>query len=160
MIEELEKEPFWVEKPSLEFMRDLLQKNGLEAPRSGARCVQLIYEHRERIRMSTPPSPIPAPHIPAPTPPTPSMNYPLEDQCEDSIKSESEERLKSCLASSFRTDNGTIMLENDLLLFISDKLDPVEWVQTMLDEWLPRLDSKKHEEFKVGLHLWILSNTE
>ena len=180
MIADMNSLPLWKcldvtsGRPSLDSMVALLERNAFKAPRSGSACVQLIWENRTTITCDPPPPdhpppdhPPPDPSIPPPIPlpiseppPGPSEpeipiipEIPLIDQCENGIRSEAEERLKTCLESSFKTDNGRIMLENDLLLFDNSE----EWIQEMIREWHPRLKSTVREEFSEAIHLWMLS---
>jgi hypothetical protein len=140
LLHNLKQESFWKEleivndRPTLESMRALLEKFHLPAPRNGSACIQLLWSNKEII-----------------SPPPP----PLQDQCENGLRAEAEERLKTCLESSFRTDNGRIMLENDLMLFDVDAKE--EWLKEVLSEWLPRLKSTFHDEFILAINLWVLS---
>jgi len=137
---------FFKAHPTLDEMRALLESNGLDAPRSGSACVKLIWENRDTVRL-------------APPPPSRDLGaLDLETQCENGILAEAEERLKSCIQSSFNTDNGRIMLENDLLLF--DFASKDEWLRETMNEWLPRLKSTFHDEFILAINLWVLSQKD
>ena len=82
---------------------------------------------------------------------------PLEDdQCENTIESESMERLKNVIFNSFKTERGIIMLENDLLLY-KDIDDKHAWVNETCKEWKEKLNSKDSEEFCEALYLWNLA---
>lgn len=154
-------------RPSLDSMVSLLERNAFKAPRSGSACLQLLWANKTTITCDPLPSIDPIlPDLPEILPekilePFPSelssepipLDLPLIDQCENGIRSEAEERLKTCLESSFKTDNGRIMLENDLLLFDNSE----EWIQEMIREWHPRLKSTVREEFSEAIHLWMLS---
>lgn len=171
MISDMNLLPFWksfgCERPSLDAMITLLEKNNLTAPRSGFACIQMLWANRESI------SAVPLPKeaiLPEPIIPEeeilaeaalsdeilaePPREIPLIDQCENNILSEAEERLKSCIDSSYRTDNGRIMLENDLLLFENSE----SWLAEMIKEWHPRLKSTMRDEFSEAIHLWMASH--
>jgi hypothetical protein len=153
-IADLKLLPFWKEleivndRPTLDSMHKLLEKHGISAPRSGSACIQLLWDHRLTLGSS----PLPAPTAtPAPPPP---VFYPLIDQCETGLRAEAEERMKTCIESSYRTDNGLIMLENDLVLFVNSD----DWLRETINEWLPRLKSTMQDEFKEAIQLWVLSH--
>lgn len=64
----------------------------------------------------------------------------------------------ACVLTSFRTDAGLIMLENELSLFEDEAADEVaSWVVNMRDTWSSRLHSKVLEDFYEALDLWVLS---
>lgn len=160
--------PFWTcldiqaGRPTVDSMVALLELNSLKAPRSGSACLQLLWANKTIISCEPLPPPLSEPLLSEPLSSLPlephseppSEQLPLIDQCEDGIRSEAEERLKTCLESSFKTDNGRIMLENDLLLFENSE----GWIQEMIQEWHPRLNSAVHNEFTEAIHLWILSH--
>jgi len=80
-------------------------------------------------------------------------------QCENTLLAEAKERLISCVMSSFRTDAGIIMLENDLIMFedVEPEAEVGEWVVRMRSEWTNRLHSSVVEDFEEALDLWVLS---
>jgi hypothetical protein len=79
-----------------------------------------------------------------------------DSQCEFTLEAEAIERIKFCIGTSFRTDAGLIMLENDLALY--EEIDPTQllkWIQDMKEAWKNRLHSKIYPEFEEAFDLWV-----
>lgn len=90
----------------------------------------------------------------------PVIDHHFDDnvQCDNSLLAEAHERMVSCVITSFRTDAGLIMLENELSMFEESTQDNVSsWVHTMRNAWSSRLHSKVLDDFCEALDLWVLS---
>ena len=79
------------------------------------------------------------------------------DQCDLSIKTEAQERLRNIVEINFATDRGLIMLENDLLLYSDGSMDMNTFLEIMQSSWADRLHSGWLAEFMEALHLWVLA---
>lgn len=87
--------------------------------------------------------------------------------CSNSLMSEATERLLAVIATSFKTDTGQVMLENDMSMLheiLMDERDPSnqysnmqKWVVDTLKEWESRMHSSVFDEFKHALELWALA---
>lgn len=172
--------------PDVTHMIQLLSEMGFQlqhARPSGSLCVQALVQHAEEIERILASKPAPSPSVsPPPSVPPPAVATsrtlasdnvqfhsmpsldkepePFDDstQCENSLLAEAKERLLSCVLSSFRTDAGVIMLENDLILFQEERQEEVsEWVSRMRNEWSSRLHSSVLDDFFEALDLWVLS---
>lgn len=78
-------------------------------------------------------------------------------QCDSNILEEAESRLKLCVETSFKSDNGLIMLENDLLLFQDDPPSDISiWVEEMISSWSSKLHSSVQLDFREALELWVI----
>lgn len=97
----------------------------------------------------------------------PLIDRPDADQCGVSLQSEAMERLKTVVQTSYKTDAGLIILENDLAFFYD--LDSnsqnsakyteqiVAWVAEMKRNWKDRIHSTVWGEFEEALELWTLT---
>lgn len=167
--------------PDVELMIQLLKSAGFTVQNrpSGSVCIKSIFQYKEEIEaylkantepekeesimQENIPEPEPIiseekPSLPEEKPNIPEEIFPFDPytQCESTLESEAVERLKACIATSFRTDAGIIMLENDLSMF-EDADDYTQWVETMRSSWKDRLHSKISGEFNEALDLWVAS---
>jgi hypothetical protein len=170
------------DKPDVNLMIQLLNEMGFQllARPSGATCLQTLAQHADAIEQALSAESSNAP--PDPNVPPPSNDNPVQEafseetqgapqqrdaavipfddtsQCENSLLAEAKERLLSCVMSSFRTDAGVIMLENDLIMFEDVAPEDVAgWVLRTRAEWDGRLHSKVVDDFHESLDLWVLS---
>lgn len=164
-------------RPDVSLMILLLTDMGvqLQARPSGSACLKVLVDNLEFIearlrdaQAAEPPPPAPQPPS-APEPPhsPPSRSadalispndFDASMQCENTLLAEAHERMVACVLTSFRTDAGLIMLENELSLFEDEAADEVaSWVVNMRDTWSSRLHSKVLEDFYEALDLWVLS---
>jgi hypothetical protein len=166
--------------PDVDSMISLLKEAGflINARLSGSTCIKTIHQYKHELEAflaqgkkeeAPPPPPEPEPE-PEPEE-TEAIRKEAEEfdyfstfpfdpdsQCEFTLESEAIERLKYCIGTSFRTDAGIIMLENDLSMF--DEVTPDQlskWVLEMRDTWKNRLHSKIVAEFEESLDLWVAS---
>ena len=96
--------------------------------------------------------------IPADTQPSVVDTFDDNVQCENSLLAEAHERMVSCVITSYRTDAGLLLLENELIMFQDQTSEGVtNWVQTMRNAWSCRLHSKVLDDFCEALDLWVLS---
>ena len=85
-----------------------------------------------------------------------SRPFRSDDLCENSLLAEAEERLAFALTTSFKTDVGSILLENDLLLWIdTDAENDEKWLETMAENWSQKLHTNVVEDFCNALALWV-----
>jgi hypothetical protein len=149
----------------------------LQARPSGASCLRVLRDNLEYIEdrlahpedVAPPPTPPPDEDIQVPVESTPAPE-PLPErhvrddffddsvQCDNSLLAEAHERMVSCVITSFRTDAGLILLENELSMFQEETPESIAlWVQTMRNAWSSRLHSKVLDDFCEALDLWVLS---
>lgn len=155
------------DRPDTSLMVALLSDMGVQLTvrPSGSACLRVLHDNldtiEQRLASQRPPDP-PTPPAPTPRsllPPQPaSHDFDESTQCENSLLAEAHERLLSCVITSFRTDAGLIMLENELSLFQEETPDSVSaWVSRMRTAWSSRLHSKVLDEFFEALDLWVVS---
>lgn len=76
--------------------------------------------------------------------------------CRNTPMDEAVERLTTIVNVCFRTGNGLVWLENDLVLW--DSSDPERWLAQMRSEWGNRIHSGWLDEFMNALELWIVAH--
>lgn len=171
--------------PDVESMISLLKEAGfqLETRPSGSTCIKTIHQYKfeleaflekrkptksslETSTESSTESKEPESILPEEPPPTTNsietfndfFSFPFdpESQCEFTLEAEAIERIKYCIGTSFRTDAGIIMLENDLALYEDIQKDQlVKWIQDTKEAWKNRLHSKIYPEFEEAFDLWV-----
>jgi len=164
-------------RPDVSLMISLLTDMGVQmnSRPSGSACLKVLLDNvdliEDRLRAAhVPPTPepleLPPPAVePSPPPPPPRHDEEafVEDidasmQCANTLLAEAHERLVTCVLTSFRTDSGLIMLENELSLFQEETPDTVAaWVTRTRDAWSSRLHSKVLDDFHEALDLWVVS---
>jgi hypothetical protein len=173
-------------RPDVSLMISLLTEMGvqLQSRPSGFACLKVLVDNLEVIEQrlrdgppqSTPPTSDSPPQSTPPTtdeppqsdpPPLPPQSRVVEDaldesiHCANTLLAEAHERMVACVLTSFRTDAGLIMLENELSLFNEEEPDTVPaWVVRMRDTWSSRLHSSVLDDFFEALDLWVLSQSQ
>lgn len=177
MVEDLRAcENLWMristdDKPTVAQMHKLLEDLGFKLVTrvSGAVCIQTLHSQRQEIENALSRSKQEETkqqeeeeevEVAVEQPVFVDGLFEPASQCECSLLSEAQERFQSCLQTSFRTNNGEIMLENDLAMFEDVAEENVlEWVKEMRERWSSRLHSNVFHDFEEALDLWVLAQT-
>jgi len=162
-------------RPDVSLMISLLVEMGvqLQSRPSGFACLKVLVDNLEFIEQRLrdgPPASDAAPPPQNDEPPSPeappqvrTVDEPIDESlhCANTLIAEAHERMVSCVLTSFRTDTGLIMLENELSLFNEEEPDTVPaWVVRMRETWSSRLHSKVLDDFFEALDLWVLSQSQ
>ena len=110
---------------------------------NGQKCIEFLTEHLQTAIEK-------------------SMPELQPDQCDNSLKDESNEKLVAYISKCFTTDRGLILLENHMLFFSDARTEEQKeaWFKETMEEWRNNLHSSMVEGFENALRLWMVSQVE
>ncbi len=107
---------------------------------NGQSCIQFITKHIDKALEKC----------------MPSLG---ENQCDNTLHSESLETMLGIISKCFSTDRGVILLENHLLFFQDAHTDDQKeaWYKETVEDWTRIIDSSMVESFSSALRIWMIS---
>ena len=110
---------------------------------NGQSCIQFISKHIDKALEKC----------------MPSLD---EDQCDNTLQSESLETMLGIISKCFSTDRGVILLENHLLFFQDARTEEQQeaWYKETVEEWTRIIDSNMVESFSSALRIWMISQLD